>query len=135
MRTGGASIHSTGISPGFISEAVPVVLTSIQRRLDRLRIAEFADLSSRDSPESALRPHGLRPGPVHLRSPMRWAYGGGSFGPSLRQIGDALGMPLDSVESTGEVATATRDVEIAAGTIPAGTVAGQRMTVVGRHQR
>ena len=31
------------------------------------------------------------------------------------------------------MATATRDVEIAAGTIPVGTVAGQRMTVVGRH--
>ena len=41
-------------------------------------------------------------------------------------------MPLDSVESSGEVATATRDIEIAAGTIPAGTVAGQRMTVIGR---
>ena len=42
-------------------------------------------------------------------------------------------MPLDSVESSGEVATAVRDIEIAAGTIPAGTVAGQRMNVVGRH--
>ena len=63
--------------------------------------------------------------------PMRWSYGGESFGPSLRLIGDALGMPLDSVESSGEVATAVRDIEIAAGTIPAGTVAGQRMNVVG----
>jgi 4-hydroxy-tetrahydrodipicolinate reductase len=35
---GGTSIHSTGVSPGFISEAVPIVLTSLQRRLDRLRI-------------------------------------------------------------------------------------------------
>lgn len=43
-------------------------------------------------------------------------------------------MPLESVESTGEVATVVRDIEIAAGTIPAGTVAGQRMEVVGRHQ-
>ena len=31
------SIHSTGISPGFISEAMPIVLTSIQRSLDRLQ--------------------------------------------------------------------------------------------------
>ena len=43
-------------------------------------------------------------------------------------------MPLESVESTGEVATALRDIEIAAGTIPTGTVAGQRMHVVGRHR-
>lgn len=47
---GGTSIHSTGSSPGFITEAVPLVLTSIQRRLDRLTIDEFADLSQRDSP-------------------------------------------------------------------------------------
>jgi 2,4-diaminopentanoate dehydrogenase len=42
---GGTSIHSTGSSPGFITEALPVVVTSIQRRLDSLTIDEFADLS------------------------------------------------------------------------------------------
>jgi hypothetical protein len=47
---GGTSIHSTGSSPGFITEAVPLVLTSIQRRLDGLTIDGFADLSQRDSP-------------------------------------------------------------------------------------
>ncbi len=62
----------------------------------------------------------------------RWAHGAASFGPSLRLIAEAVGLPLDSVESTGEVATATRDLEIAAGVIPAGTVAAQRMTVSGR---
>ena len=125
---GGTSIPSAGVSPGFISEAVPIVLTSLQRRLDRLRIEEFADLSSRNSPEllfqlmgSANRPSSFDPG--------RWAHGAHAFGPSLRVVGDALGMPVDSVESTGEVATATRDIEIAAGAVPAGTVAGQRMTV------
>ena len=39
---GGTSIHSTGSSPGFISEAVPIVLTSIQRRLDG--VAECDDV-------------------------------------------------------------------------------------------
>ena len=31
---GGSSLHSTGSSPGFITEALPLVLTSLQRRLD-----------------------------------------------------------------------------------------------------
>jgi hypothetical protein len=44
---------------------------------------------------------------------------------------EALGLPLDSIEARGELALATRDVEIAAGTIRAGTVAGQRTTVSG----
>ena len=47
-------------------------------------------------------------------------------------MGEALGLPLESIESTGEVAVATRDVQIAAGTVPSGTVAAQRMTVSGR---
>ena len=130
--TGGTSLHATGVSPGFISEAIPIVLTSIQRRLDRLHIAEFADLSSRDSPMLLFDLMGFGNDPSTF-DPLRWTYGGEAFGPSLRQLGDALGMPIDSVESSGEVATAVRDVEIAAGTIPAGTVAGQRMNVVGYH--
>lgn len=48
---GNTSIHSTGSSPGFITEAIPLVLTSIQRRLDHITIDEYADLSSRNSPE------------------------------------------------------------------------------------
>jgi 4-hydroxy-tetrahydrodipicolinate reductase len=131
--TGHTSIHCTGVSPGFISEAVPIVLTSLQRRLDRLRIAEFADLSSRNSPVLLFDLMGFGQDPSTF-DPARWSHGAEAFGPSLRLIGDALGMPLESVESTGEVATAVRDTEIAAGTIPAGSVAGQRMHVAGRHQ-
>ena len=131
--SGDTSIHCTGVSPGFISEAVPVVLTSLQRRLDRLHIAEFADLSSRNSPVLLFDLMGYGQDPSTF-DPMRWAHGAEAFGPSLRLIGEALGMPLDSVESSGEVATANSDIEIAAGTIPAGTVAGQRMNVVGKHQ-
>jgi len=107
--------------------------TSIQRRLDRLRIEEFADLSSRDSPEMLFQLMGFAKEPSTF-DPGRWSHGASSFGPSLRLLGEALGLPLDSVESTGEVAVATRDLEIAAGRIPAGTVAAQRMTVAGmRH--
>jgi 4-hydroxy-tetrahydrodipicolinate reductase len=130
---GATSIHSTGISPGFISEAMAIVLTSIQRRLDRLHIDEFADVSSRNSPEMLFQLMGFGRDRSAF-DPGRWSHGAASFGPSLRLIGEAIGLPLDSVESTGEVAVATRDVEIAAGTIAAGTVAAQRMTVAGmRH--
>ncbi len=66
---GGTSIHSTGSSPGFISEALPIVLLTMQRRLDRLLIDEFADMSSRELPGDALRPDGLRPRPGRLRRP------------------------------------------------------------------
>ncbi len=96
-RRGGTSIHSTGSSPGFISEAVPLVLTSIQRQLESLAIEEFADLSQRDSPELLFESDGirqrsgrLRPWPVVPR------------GAELRPVAPAAGRgPLPSPRVAG----------------------------------
>jgi 2,4-diaminopentanoate dehydrogenase len=129
--TGGSTIHSTGSSPGFISEAVPLVLSSLQRRLDRLTIDEYADLSRRDSPDLLFAQMGFGRVPEAF-DPRRFEFGAQSFGPSLRLVADALGLPLDSVDSTGEVAITPRTLPIAAGELPAGTVAGQRLIVSGR---
>ena len=46
-------------------------------------------------------------------------------------MAETLGLPLDDIEASGEVALASRTVEIAAGTLEAGTVAAQRLTVAG----
>jgi hypothetical protein len=127
---GGTSIHSTGSSPGFISEAVPLVLTSIQRRLDQLTIDEFADLSQRPSPDLLFNIMGFGRAPAAFDEG-RLSHGRTSFGPSLRLVADTLGLPLDDVEASGEVALAAHTVEMAAGTLEAGTVAAQRLTVAG----
>jgi len=128
--TGSTSIHSTGSSPGFITEAVPLVLMSIQRRLDRITIDEFADLSPRNSPGLLFDVMGFGR-PPGTSDPNRVGHLVDSFGPSLRLIADALSVRLDSVVGTGAVAVTTRAVEIAAGTLEAGTVAAQRTTVSG----
>jgi 2,4-diaminopentanoate dehydrogenase len=127
---GGSSVHSTGSSPGFITEAVPLVLTSIQRQLNALTIDEFADLSQRNSPELLfdLMGFGRPAGPFEQ---FRADYLRSSFGPSLRLVADAIGLPLDSVEASGELATASRETTIAAGTLAAGSVAAQRITICG----
>ncbi|HET6734106.1 dihydrodipicolinate reductase [Mycobacterium sp.] len=127
---GGASIHSTGSSPGFITEAIPLVLTSIQRRIDGLTIDEYADLSQRNSPELLFDVMGFgRPAGVFEQ--FRADYLRSSFGPSLRLVADAIGLPLDAVEASGELATASTDTTIAAGTLPAGSTAAQRITIAG----
>lgn len=127
---GASSIHSTGSSPGFISEAVPIVLASLERRLDGLEIEEYADLSRRNSPELLFSLMGYGSDPATF-NPGRWAHGAESFGPTLRLLGEALSLPIDAVVAGGEVASARRRTTIAAGTIEAGTVAAQRMTVTG----
>jgi 4-hydroxy-tetrahydrodipicolinate reductase len=123
--TGGTSIHSTGSSPGFITEALPLVLLSMARSLDQLRIDEFADMSSRNSPDLLFNIMGFGADPAKF-DPRRFSHIAHSFGPSLSALADAIGLPIDAVEGGGEIAVATHDVEIAAGTVKAGTVAAQR---------
>ncbi len=133
-RRGGASLHSTGSSPGFITEAMPLVLSSVQRRLHRLTIEEFADMSSRDSPELIFDLMGFGRDPSTFDPLGVELHGAAAFGGSLGVVADALALPLDGVVATGEVAVARRRVDIAAGRIEAGTIGAQRMNVTGMRQ-
>jgi 2,4-diaminopentanoate dehydrogenase len=128
---GGSSLHSTGSSPGFITEALPLVLTSLQRRLDHLLIEEFADMSSRNSPELIFDLMGFGRDPESFDPRGVEAHGGASFAGSLDVLAEALSLPLDGVEASGQVATARHDVDVAAGTVRAGTIGAQRMQVRG----
>jgi len=132
-QRGQTSIHSTGCSPGFATEGLPLLLASLQRRLDHVSINEFADNSSRNSPQMLFEVMGFGepPGrPVqgrldHLRD---------AFGPSLALVASTVGKPLDRVEVKGGLGIARKDTRIAAGLVPAGTVAAMRTIVSGTHQ-
>ena len=90
---GNSSLYSTGSSPGFITEALPLALLSLQRRLDRLTIEEFADMSSRNSPEMIFDLMGYGRDPSHFDPRGVELHGGASFAGSLRLIADALVPP------------------------------------------
>jgi 4-hydroxy-tetrahydrodipicolinate reductase len=134
-RRGRTSVHATGSSPGFITEAMPIVLASIQRRMDHFSINEFADCSTRNSPEMIfdMMGFGKPPGPAdqsHLDHARL------SFAPSLQLVATALGLPIERFETHGAVGLARKDVHIAAGVVRAGTVAATRTTLTGvRHGR
>lgn len=130
-RAGDSSIHSTGSSPGFITEMMPLTLLSLQRRLDGLHINEYADCSSRDSPEMLFRIMGFGQAPNPQAEAGRVHYLREEFGPALRVVADAVGLDFDSVEARGQVALARSDIPIAAGVVKAGTVAALRTTVSG----
>ena len=133
-RRGQASIHATGSSPGFITEAMPMVLTSIARRVDRITISEFADCSSRDSPDMLFGPmmgFAAPPGNMneamieHMRS---------SFSPSVGLIAQAMGLTIDDVQAHSAQGVARTDTQIAAGLVPKGTVAATRTVVSSLHK-
>jgi 4-hydroxy-tetrahydrodipicolinate reductase len=130
-RRGSTSLHSTGSSPGFITEAMPLVLASIQRRLDCLTIEESADMSSRNSPEMIFGLMGFGRDPAAFDPSALAQHGAASHGASLGVVADAMSIPFDDLVSTGEVAVARRDVQIEAGLVEAGTIAAQRFEVAG----
>ncbi|MFT4027167.1 MAG: dihydrodipicolinate reductase [Novosphingobium sp.] len=132
-RQGNTSIYATGSSPGFITEALAIPLLSMQRRLDCLTIDEFADVSSRDSPEMLFQIMGFgQPmGPYPQAMADHLAY---DFGNSLAVVAEALGLEFDEVQAFGEFSPVTEDIRIAAGTVPKGTVGATRTTITGMHK-
>lgn len=132
-RQGNASVYSTGSSPGFITEALPLPLLSLSRRLDLLTIDEFADVSSRNSPEMLFEVMGFGQ-PMAPFDQRRAEHLKGDFGSSLSQTAEAVGLPLDEITAFGELSAARHDVEIAAGVVRAGTVGAMRTTITGLHR-
>jgi 4-hydroxy-tetrahydrodipicolinate reductase len=129
---GNASIYATGSSPGFITDALPFALLSLQRRFDGIEIEEYADLSKRDSPHLLFQLMGYGR-PVASFDPARSQYLLDAFGPSLDVLAVAAGRPVEEWTCTGEVAVARRATTIAAGELSAGTIAAQRTTIIGRN--
>jgi len=130
---GGTSIYSTGSSPGFVSEALSIPLMSLQRGHKLLTIDEYADCSSRNSPEMLFQIMGFGQ-PMAPFDQRRTEHLKGDFGSSLSQIAEAIGLPADEIEGMGELSPAKHDVHIAAGLVPAGTVGAMRITITARHK-
>jgi 2,4-diaminopentanoate dehydrogenase len=129
-RHGNSSIHGAGSNPGFLTEAVPIVLASIQRRLDYLEIEEYCDITTRDSPEMLFDMIGIghKPGPANQEM---LEFLKNSYAPSMQLVAAAMGMPMDRFDITHHVGIARKDVEIEVGRVPAGAVAAVRFKVVG----
>lgn len=135
-RKGGSSIHATGSSPGFITEALPIVLASIQRRIDAIVIDEFANMVDGCSPFMLFETMGYgKPPATFDENRLGMVHNG--FRQSLELLGAALGKPIDEIVASAETACATRPIEVpgeGGGTIPAGTLAAERVTLRAMHK-
>jgi 4-hydroxy-tetrahydrodipicolinate reductase len=126
---GGASVYATGSSPGFITDALAFALLSLQRRVDSFEIAEYANMSRRDSPHMLFEQIGFgkpldafdaHPAPRALKVP-----------PPLASVADAAGWAIERWTAVSEVAAARSATRVLAGEIGAGTVGARRNVVTG----
>jgi len=129
---GGSSLYATGSTPGWSTEIMPLALTLMMRKLDQITINEYADMSSRNSPEMLFKklPFGSKPEQVADR-PHPTAF---STPPTLNSTAAAFGLPADEVVCTHEYALTRNRVEIAAGTLERGTIGAMRMDINAMHK-
>jgi 4-hydroxy-tetrahydrodipicolinate reductase len=128
---GQTSIYATGSSPGFITDALPFAILSMQRHVEAIEIDEFANLKRRLPAHLIFELMGFGR-PLESYSPKRAQFLVSEFGPALGVLAEAAGRTVDEWVATGEVAAARQDTSIAAGDLEAGTVAAQRNTIIGR---
>ncbi len=133
---GGTSVHGTGLNPGNLSGVLPLALSGMCRRVDRVTLQERADWSFYESTDITF--DNMRFGrPVEdvtedasdfLR------FNSGIFQEMIWLVGEALGAGLEEVTTDVELVTARDDHEIFGIPLLAGTVAGQRWHWQGRRQ-
>lgn len=132
-RKGNASIHATGSSPGFVTEALPLALLSIQRHLDCLTIDEYADIVPACSADMIFTVMGFGEAPEQFMKRDQ-SQENECFAHSLSLLADALNLPFDEVRFSHEIACATAPWAVGDKVLPAGGVAGLRLTVSGMHE-
>lgn len=129
---GGTRFHAAGENPGFMLERLVATVTGLSRSIDRIDLYEATDVSRVPSRPMLvdLMGMGRRPEEVSIDSPI-FKKLDIAYQQAIGGTAEVLGVELDHVERSVECTTLPYDVEVAAGTIEAGTVVGQRFSWLG----
>jgi hypothetical protein len=121
-QKGGATLFGSGVSPGF-AELLAIVAATACDRVDKITIAESADTTLYDSPDTE-RPTGFGTAIDDPALEPMAANGTAVFAEAVALVADAIGVELDEIKCVPEYAQTTEDLVMASWTIPAGYVAG-----------
>jgi hypothetical protein len=130
---GRSSVHGTGIHPGFVGQVLPLVLSGMCRRIERVHVQERANWSLYASPHITFDNMRFGRAPEHAtlaENPFA-RFNSGIFQEQLHMLARGLGGALDSVDVTQELIAADSDFEITGGRVARGTVCGQRYRWIG----
>lgn len=123
---GGSSFHATGIEPGWAGEVLPLTMSGILWKVDSILVQELMDYSTYDSRDMMFDIMGFGLPPEQPVPMADASLAGVTFKAPLMLLADGLGATIEDFAYRREVAVASAAVEVAAGTIEAGTVSAQR---------
>ena len=124
-QQGGTTLLGTGIEPGFMFERVAPTLTGMCVDVEHIRLVEACDAAKHPAAVMVKEAIGIgKPlEEVSPESPFN-KYFLAFFSEMTTGAGRALGITFDRLDSGVEPAAATRDLDIAIGTVPKGTLGG-----------
>lgn len=123
-QEGGTSFHGCGIHPGFIGDIMPITLTRLMDRIDRIQVFEIADKLVSPSVYIDFMGFGLTPEELRAR-PNCMEYAMPTFGESMAMVLAGLGKQVENLTEKHEIALARNDIPYPGGVIRKGAVAGQ----------
>ena len=128
---GGTSCFTNGIDPGWANDLLPLMLAGTCERIDTIRMMEVVNYATYDAASVLFDTMGF--GKPLDETPLLLLPGilTHAWGPVVRVVAAGLGVELDGIEEWHERVPAERDIEVDAGTVPAGTAGALRFEVRG----
>jgi len=122
-KKAGKTVLGTGVNPGFLMDALPLFLTGICQRVDRIAVTRVIDASTRRGPFQAKIGSGLTVEAFQTRM-AAGRMGHVGLPESVGMVFDTLGKKLAHYESSVEPVIAGRLVETKHFTVQPGQVMG-----------
>ena len=130
-RAGGATLYASGIEPGFAGDQLVLMLLTTSRTIRSVRAQEIFLYDRYPVTFAMFEVFGFGQPPEHTPIMSLPGVQSGTWGPVVQMVAAGLGVELDEVRETYERELTTRRLEVAAGTIEAGTVGAIRMETIG----
>jgi 2,4-diaminopentanoate dehydrogenase len=128
---GGVSLYASGIEPGFAADQLPLVLATQSNTITSIRASELFEYDK--YPVEFMMRDVMGFGMPLDYEPMLGLPGAqtGAWGPPLRLMAKGLGIELDEIREEFDRVATERTLEVACGTIEAGTCGAIRTQTIG----
>lgn len=128
---GNSSLYTSGIDPGFGNAGITIHALALCKEVQTVRMMEIVNYATWDNPFTMFEIMGFGkedPTQSLLLSPGSTAL---AWGPVIELVAAAIGLELSEITERFEIIRASEDIEIASGTVAAGTISGMRFEIVG----
>jgi 2,4-diaminopentanoate dehydrogenase len=130
-KEGQVSLYASGIEPGFAADYLPLVLSTVSSQIEKIHAYEIGLYDDYGVPDIMSDAMGFgRPPEYEPWIAMPGAIAGEWQG-QIRMIAEALGVEVTEIRETFGRAMTERTLEVAMGTVEAGTCGALRMQAIG----